>query len=99
MALKKDKQKVLGEVFDDERVKSFLHVEPREGINTDYLRLERAYRSMKAENFATFVQFFNEAGYDINATNPDGQTLLQAIAKHEQSDDYRSALRKGGARS
>ena len=28
MALKKDKQKVLGEVFDDERVKGFLNGNP-----------------------------------------------------------------------
>ena len=49
--LKKDKQKVLGEVFDTERVKSFLHVPKREGVNHDFDILEKAYRGMKAENF------------------------------------------------
>ena len=28
MSLKKDKEKVLGEVFDDERVRSFLNYQP-----------------------------------------------------------------------
>jgi hypothetical protein len=31
MSLKKDKQKVLGEVFDDERVKSFLDYQSTRG--------------------------------------------------------------------
>lgn len=98
MALKKDKQKVLGEVFDDERVKTFLHIEGREGWNSDYLRLERAYRGMKAENFETFVKFFCEAGYDINAQNPDGLNLLQVLQDHRHSSDYCSALKAAGAR-
>ncbi|WP_370981369.1 PA4642 family protein [Agaribacterium sp. ZY112] len=98
MSLKKDKQKVLGEVFDDQRVKSFLEINEREGINTDYALLERAYRGMKAENFSTFVGFFVEAGHDINATNTQGLNLLNVIAEHTTSDDYRSALVAAGAR-
>jgi hypothetical protein len=98
MALKKDKQKVLGEVFDDERVKTFLEIEGREGWSSDYLRLERAYRSMKAENFDTFVKFFCEAGYDINAQNPEGKNLLQVLQDHRLSGDYCSALKASGAR-
>jgi hypothetical protein len=34
--LKKDKQKVLGEVFDDARVKSFLDYEAPAGVSTDF---------------------------------------------------------------
>ena len=35
MSLKKDKQKVLGEVFDDERVRSFLNYEAPTGVSND----------------------------------------------------------------
>jgi len=98
MALKKDKQKVLGEVFDDDRVKTFLHVEPSGEADTDFRALERAYRGMKAENFATFIKFFTEEGRDINAKNEDGKTLLQVISEHRLASAYISALEYAGAR-
>lgn len=98
MALKKDKQKVLGEVFDDARVKSFLHVEPSGEADVDYRALERAYRGMKAENFSSFVQFFVEEGRNINAKNEDGKTLLQVISEHRLAASYISALENAGAR-
>lgn len=98
MALKKDKQKVLGETFDDERVKGFLEIEGRDGWNTDYLRLERAYRSMKADNFDTFIKFFCEAGFDINAKNKDDLSLLQVIHEHRNANDYADALKSAGAK-
>ncbi len=98
MSLKKDKQKVLGEVFDDERVRGFLQVEGNGEIDADYLALERAYRGMKADNFSTFVQFFSEDGRNINAKNPQGKTLLQVISDHRLSTDYIKALEAAGAR-
>lgn len=97
MSLKKDKQKVLGEVFDDERIKTFLDFPAPEGIDRDFHLLEKAYRGMKADNFTTFVGFFVEAGHNLNATNPDGKTFLQLIADHRQAADYIDALKKAGA--
>ncbi|WP_096085271.1 PA4642 family protein [Agaribacterium haliotis] len=99
MSLKKDKQKVLGEVFDEARVKSFLEIRETEGINRDYALLERAYRSMKAENFASFVGFFVEAGHDLNAKGPEGLSLLQIAQQHEQSKEYCAALSAAGAQA
>lgn len=97
MSLKKDKKKVLGESFSDERIRTFLHIIPYAGMSRDYCALERAYRSMIAENFATFVRFFVDEGYDINATNPDGETFLQVISGHRHADEYIDALRAAGA--
>lgn len=97
MSLKKDKQKVLGEHFDDERIKTFLEVEPYGNLSRDYCALEKAYRGMIAENFATFVQFFIAAGMDINATNLEGKTLLQVARTHRNSDAYVAALTAAGA--
>jgi hypothetical protein len=92
MSLKKDKQKVLGEVFDDERVKSFLDFQAPNGVSTDFHLLEKAYRGMNIDNFVTFLNFFKQAGYDLNATNPDGKTLKQIAGEHGHGADYITAL-------
>jgi len=97
MALKKDKQKVLGEVFDDDRLKSFFNIQPPEGVDANFHILEKAYRGMGEDNFTTFVQFYVEAGRDINVTNPDGKTLLQIIETHPHAGAYIEALKGQGA--
>lgn len=95
MALKKDKQKVLGETFDDERVRGFLASEDSE--YADYLRIERAYRGMKADNFHTFVGFFIEAGLNINEKNRDGHTILAVVKQHRHAEAYIKTLEAFGA--
>ena len=97
-AAKKDKKKVLGEHFDDARIKTFLDFEPPVGVDADFHVLERAYRGMIEENFATFVRFFVEAGRNINATNPDGKTILAIVKSHRHGEDYISALESAGAK-
>lgn len=98
MAIKKDKQKVLGEVFDDKRVRSFLISSAPAGVNVDFHCLERAYRGMKADNFRTFVGFFTEAGRDINATNIEGRTLLSLVKEHASFAEYVNILEQAGAK-
>lgn len=97
MALKKDKQKVLGEVFDDERIRGFLDGQSPKGLNLDFYLLERAYRGMREENFATFVEFFVEAGHDLNAQNNDGRTLIGLAREHTAFAEYVGILEKFGA--
>lgn len=97
MSLKKDKQKVLGEVFDDERVKSFLDYQPPAGVDGDFHLLEKAYRGMNLDNFATFLQFFTQAGHNLDATNPEGKTLVEIASEHGHGGDYVGALRAAGA--
>ena len=92
MSLKKDKEKVLGEVFDDERVKSFLEYEAPTGVSTDFHLLEKAYRGMNIANFVTFLNFFKEAGHDVNATSPEGYTLAQVASEHGHGAAYVAAL-------
>lgn len=92
MALKKDKQKVLGEVFDDARIKTFLDFDAPEDVDADFHVLEKAYRGMGAENFSTFLHFFIEAGRNLQAVNAQGQTLLEIISGHQHAEEYRAAL-------
>lgn len=98
MTLKKDKQKVLGEVFDDARLKTFLDHQPYGSQNPDFHVLEKAYRGMHAENFATFIQFFLDAGRDLNATNESGQTLLDIVRSHRLGEEYAEILVQAGAK-
>lgn len=98
MVLKKDKKKVVGENFDDERIRSFLAFLPPEGTSADFHVLEKAYRGMIPENFATFVKFYVEAGRDLNATDPHGKTLLEQIQNHRYGEEYAETLRAAGAK-
>lgn len=97
MSLRKDKEKVLGEVFDDARIKTFLEYTGPASINADFYLLERAYRGMRGENFATFVQLFKDSGHDINTLGKDGKTFLQGIKGHRLAEEYVIALEQVGA--
>ena len=96
--MKKDKQKVLGEVFDDARVKSFLNFLPPDEVNADFHVLEKAYRGMNIGNFETFVDFFLEAGRDLNAVDSTGKTLLAQLATQRLGEPYAKVLIANGAK-
>ena len=95
--MKKDKEKVLDEVWTTARVRDFLDVQPAENIEADFHALLKAYQSMRAENFAEFVDFFVSDGRDIHARNPKGETVLEIISRHRNSGEYADILRKNGA--
>lgn len=97
MSQRKDKEKVLGEHFDDERIKTFLEFTAPVGVNADYHLLEKAYRGMRGENFATFIRLFAEAGRDLNAIGPEGKTLLQTVKAHRNGAEYAEVLEAAGA--
>lgn len=92
MSQRKDKEKVLGEIFDEERIKTFLEFTAPSGINADYHLLEKAYRGMRGENFGTFVRLFVDAGRDLNAIGPEGKTFLQSVKTHRNGTEYAEAL-------
>ncbi len=98
--MRPDKKKVVDEVWDDDRVRSFLDKQPL-GAETsaDYSALLFAYRSMRSEDFQRFIGFYQEAGRDLDATSITGETLLQTIASHGRSDAFRQILVAAGARA
>lgn len=96
--LKKDKVKVLDEVWTEERVKNFLDVETIEGINADFHVLNMAYKNMRIENFEQFLEFFTAAKRDLNATDEKGRSLLSIIAAHKKAAPYAEALTAAGAK-
>jgi hypothetical protein len=98
MSLRKDKEKVLGEIFDEARIATFLDYPAPTGINADFHLLEKAYRGMRGENFGTFVKLFIEAGKDVNAIGPEGKTFLQVVKVHRNGEEYAVALEAAGAK-
>ncbi|MBW7471795.1 PA4642 family protein [Marinobacter sp. M216] len=94
-----DKPKVIGEEWSDERVKSFLAIEPYDTAkNPDFNALLKAYQAMRAGDFERFIGFFVEAGRDLNAVNENGETILDIISEHRRSVDYARALEQAGAK-
>lgn len=86
------------EEWSDERLATFLSLEPPAGVPTDYAILLKAYRGMTAELFSRFIPIFVEAGRNLNASLDDGSTILEHISQHRLSVDYVSTLEQAGAR-
>ena len=83
---------VTDEVWDDDRVKSFLEIEAYSD-DTDFHILMRAYRGMRPADFERFIPFFVDANHDLDATDDQGRTLWSIIEGHRQGADF-IALRK-----
>jgi len=80
--------KVTDEVWNDDRVKSFLSLEPSGDESADFHVLLKAYRGMRPEDFARFLKFFVESGRDLDARDPQGRTLWQIISNHRHGSDF-----------
>ena len=86
--MKKDKKKVLDEVWDDDRVRSFLAktVPSQSGRplpgDADFYVLRHAYQSMRPDDFDRFLDFYAAEGRDVRARDGRGRTLADAIVRH-----------------
>lgn len=85
---------VTDEVWDDDRVKSFLDIEPYGDESADFHVLLKAYRGMRPDDFERFLVFFMEADRDINARDKRGRTLWDIIEHHRQGADFIAAKNK-----
>ncbi|MGI0117149.1 PA4642 family protein [Zooshikella sp. RANM57] len=95
--MKKDKQKVIGETLSDDRIKSLLEVRPADDTPVGYYILQRAYQSLREDDFARFLSFYVEAGFDINVTNQSGKAFLTLLYQHAEASPYVTAMEKLGA--
>lgn len=94
MSERKDKKKVIGEPMSDEQIRAFLGGQPESGLNADFHLLQRAYRSLREEDFDRFLDAFAETGGKVDATDPAGRTLADIIANHGQSAGYLAILKR-----
>ncbi len=95
--MKKDKEKVIDEVWTEDHVRSFLDVRSYDGSNADFHMLLKAYQSMRATDFELFVGMFTAQGHDINATGKDGRSVLAIVGEHRHGSEYADILRQAGA--
>ena len=97
--MRPDKAKVVDEVWDERRIRSFLDKAPlAAGMDADFSALLYAYRSMRPADFAVFIEWFREAGRNLEAKNDQGETLLDIIARHRLAQPFRDVLKAAGAR-
>jgi hypothetical protein len=95
--MRKDKEKVLDEVWTEDHVKSFLNVKSHDGTAEDFHMLLKAYQSMRASDFELFVGFFCDGGRDLDATGKDGRTVLEIVSTHRHGVEYAGILKAAGA--
>lgn len=95
--MKKDKEKVIDEVWTEDHVRSFLQFRAHDGSDTDFHILLKAYQSMRASDFELFVQFFLGDGRNLDATGRDGRSVLQIVNEHRHGAEYAEILTGAGA--
>ncbi len=95
--MRKDKEKVVDEVWTEDHVKSYLNVHSYDGTAEDFHMLMKAYQSMKPEDFELFVGFFRDDNRDLNAVGKDGRTALAVISTHRHGIEYADILKAAGA--
>jgi hypothetical protein len=90
--VKKDKAKVLDEVWTQERIRGFLDIQPPAGVDRDFHTLLKAYQQMRAEDFADFIAMFVADGRNLDACNNSGQTLQVIVEKHRHGAEFARIL-------
>ncbi len=95
--MRKDKEKVIDEVWTDDRVRSFLNVVSHDEVQEDFHMLLKAYQSMRDSDFEKFVGYFSAEGRNINARNPEGESVADIVRQHRRSTNYVEILERAGA--
>jgi hypothetical protein len=82
---------VTDEVWDDDRVKSFLHLVPLGAPAAEFNLLLKAYRGMRAADFERFLVFYMAAGHDLDATDSRARTIWDIIGQHRLGEAFLAA--------
>lgn len=91
--MRKEKKQVIGEDIGDEAIKLFLQPEPTDGTPPSLHKLIKAYRGLRVDDFGRFLVFFKDAGYDLGATDANGQDFVALIADQRQAQPYIELIR------
>ena len=59
--------------------------------------LMKSYQSMRASDFEKFVSYFLEQNRDVNARNPDDESVLDIVRQHHNSGEFAKILTVAGA--
>ncbi|MDV5860246.1 PA4642 family protein [Pseudomonas mendocina] len=86
--MRKDKKQVIGEEISDDSIKLFLAVEPADTTPPSLHKLVKAYRGLRVDDFERFVGFFVAAGYDLSATDAQGNDFIALIQDQRNAEPY-----------
>ena len=86
--MRKDKKQVIGEEISDDSIKLFLAVEPADTTPPSLHKLVKAYRGLRVDDFERFVGFFVAAGYDLSATDAQGNDFIALIQDQRNAGHY-----------
>ena len=87
--MRPDKKAIVDEVWDDARIEGFLHKPPMgDGETPDFSILLNAYRSMRVEDFARFLEVYRAAGKSVDAVGKDGKSLREHISPHRKAAPF-----------
>lgn len=90
--MKRDKQRVEGEQWSEDKLREYLDFNTYDGTDRDFHCLYRAYTRMNEATFEQFVNLFKKEGRNLKARNADGKTLADLVSQHRQSEDYLKVL-------
>lgn len=86
--MRKDKKQVIGEEISDDSIKLFLAVEPADTTPPSLHKLVKAYRGLRVDDFERFVGFFVAAGYNLSATDAQGNDFIALIQDQRNAGPY-----------
>ncbi|ALN20543.1 PA4642 family protein [Ectopseudomonas mendocina] len=86
--MRKDKKQVIGEEISDDSIKLFLAVEPADATPPSLHKLVKAYRGLRVDDFERFVGFFKAEGYDLSATDAQGNDFIALIQDQRNAEPY-----------
>ena len=98
--MRSDKQKVIDEVWDDARIRSFLgkatptHFGKALEGDADFHLLLNAYYAMRANDFKRFIDYFIHEGHKVDAKNENGLTLADYLQRHRKATPFIDALKQ-----
>ena len=98
--MRPDKKTITDEVWDDDRVRSFLV--PRAvqgGDEPDFVILLNAYRGMRPDDFARFIAFYTGENHCLNPCNEGGHTFIEFISPHRHAKEFIEILLRAGAQT
>jgi len=92
--MRKDKKQLIGDEIGDEQIKLFLDFEPVDATSPSLHKLIKAYRGLRLDDFERFLVFFNQAGYDLDGKDQQGENFVSLIQDQRNAADYIELIQK-----
>lgn len=86
--MRKDKKQVIGEEMSDAAIAVYLNLEPADATPGALHKLMKAYRGLRIDDFARFLEMFKAAGYCLEARDQAGQDFSALVSSHRHAAPY-----------